>query len=143
MFHWNLKSDDLPQSLRHCAAAVGNFDGVHLGHAEILRRLKSFGLPTVVFTFAEHPRQILRPEEAPDLLTANERKAELIREQGLAQFNGYYMTNAVNKSGYHLYVEYASGEMLTISADGDPGDTCVFALTPLLDYAAKQDIQFY
>ena len=83
MFHWNLKSDDLPPSLRHCAAAVGNFDGVHLGHAEILRRLKSFGLPTVVFTFSEHPRQILRPEDAPPLLTANERKAELIQEQGI------------------------------------------------------------
>jgi hypothetical protein len=69
--------------------------------------------------------------------------AALIREQNLAGFNGYYMTNAVNKPGYYLYVEYASGETLTIAADGDPGDTCVFALAPLLDYAAKQDIQTY
>ena len=69
--------------------------------------------------------------------------AELIQEQGLPELNGYYQTNAVDKSGYYLYVEYSSGETLTISADGDPGDTCVFALAPLLDYAAKQDIEHY
>ena len=67
--------------------------------------------------------------------------AELIQEQGLPGLNGYYLTNAVDKSGYSLYVEYGSGETLTISADGDPGDTCVFALAPLLDYAAKQNIR--
>jgi len=82
MIYWNLNSDCLPSRFRHCAATIGNFDGVHLGHAEILRRLKSYGLPTVVFTFSEHPRQILRPEEAPQLLTCNERKAELLQALG-------------------------------------------------------------
>ena len=69
--------------------------------------------------------------------------AALIQEQGIPAWNGYYQTNAVDKPGYYLYVQYASGEYLTVSADGDPGDTCVFALAPLLDYAAKQDIRFY
>ncbi len=68
--------------------------------------------------------------------------AALIQEQGIPAWNGYYQTNAVDKPGYYLYVQYASGEYLTVSADGDPGDTCVFALAPLLDYAAKQDIRF-
>ncbi len=69
--------------------------------------------------------------------------AALIQEQGLPAWNGYRQTNAVDKPGYYLYVQYASEEYLTVSADGDPGDTCVFALAPLLDYAAKQDIQIY
>ena len=44
------------------------------------RFIRSCTISTASITFAEHPRQILRPEEAPDLLTANERKAELIQE---------------------------------------------------------------
>ncbi len=83
MIDWNLKSDSLPEHLKHCAASVGNFDGVHRGHAEVVRRLRAYGIPTVVFTFSPHPRQILHPENAPDLLTWTERKVELLQMLGV------------------------------------------------------------
>lgn len=83
MIHWNLQPDTLPECLKHCAAAIGNFDGVHRGHAEVVRRLRTYGRPTAVFTFSPHPRQILHPENAPDLLTWTERKVELLKALGV------------------------------------------------------------
>jgi riboflavin kinase/FMN adenylyltransferase len=52
--------------------AVGEFDGVHLGHREVIR-----GSDTVL-TFDPHPLQVVRPEAAPKLLTSLDAKAELI-----------------------------------------------------------------
>jgi len=57
--------------------AVGEFDGVHLGHREVIR-----GSDTVL-TFEPHPLQVVRPEAAPKLLTSLEAKAELIAELGV------------------------------------------------------------
>src|SRR5579862_139684 len=59
---------------------IGNFDGVHLGHQEILRRLtdtaRTKNLTSVVVTFDPHPLRVLRPEQAPALLlTLNQRLA--------------------------------------------------------------------
>jgi riboflavin kinase/FMN adenylyltransferase len=63
-------------------ATVGNFDGVHLGHAAIVHRLvamaRRLGLPAVVLTFDPHPAVILRPEAAPPPLTTPARRAELL-----------------------------------------------------------------
>jgi riboflavin kinase / FMN adenylyltransferase len=57
--------------------AVGEFDGVHLGHREVIR-----GSDTVL-TFEPHPLQVIRPEVAPKLLTSLEVKAELIADLGV------------------------------------------------------------
>jgi riboflavin kinase/FMN adenylyltransferase len=54
--------------------AVGEFDGVHVGHREVIR-----GADTVV-TFEPHPRTVVAPESAPKLLTSLAVKAELIAE---------------------------------------------------------------
>jgi riboflavin kinase / FMN adenylyltransferase len=59
--------------------AVGEFDGVHLGHREVIA-----GSDTVL-TFDPHPLQVVRPEAAPKLLTSLEIKAELIAGLGVAE----------------------------------------------------------
>ncbi len=59
--------------------AVGEFDGVHLGHREVIR-----GSDTVL-TFEPHPLQVVRPEAAPKLLTSLEAKAELIAQLGVEE----------------------------------------------------------
>src|SRR5436309_5021106 len=59
--------------------AVGEFDGVHLGHREVIR-----GNDTVL-TFEPHPLQVVRPEAAPKLLTSLEAKAELIAGLGVEE----------------------------------------------------------
>lgn len=59
--------------------AVGEFDGVHLGHRQVIA-----GNDTVL-TFEPHPLRVIRPEAAPKLLTGLEAKAELIAELGVEE----------------------------------------------------------
>lgn len=69
-------------------SAIGVFDGVHLGHQAVIstsaRHAKEVGGTPVVITFDPHPAKILRPQEAPRLLTATQHKIALIRELGVA-----------------------------------------------------------
>lgn len=77
----------LPDSVRRGAVAIGNFDGVHRGHARIVERLlaqaRHVGGAAVVFTFDPHPALLLRPDQAPPPLTWTDRKAELLAELGV------------------------------------------------------------
>jgi riboflavin kinase/FMN adenylyltransferase len=59
--------------------AVGEFDGVHLGHREVIR-----GADTVL-TFEPHPRTVVAPDSAPKLLTSLEIKADLIASLGVQE----------------------------------------------------------
>lgn len=78
--------NDFSDDLRGGAVTIGNFDGVHLGHARLVRCLRKLADeihgPAVVFTFDPHPAWILRPDAAPQPLIWNERKAEIIAELG-------------------------------------------------------------
>jgi riboflavin kinase/FMN adenylyltransferase len=59
--------------------AVGEFDGVHLGHREVIRESDT------VLTFEPHPLQVIRPEAAPKLLTSLDRKVELLEGLGMEE----------------------------------------------------------
>lgn len=64
--------------------ALGNFDGVHLGHRRLLESLVAEGaasrLKPVLVTFEPHPRFFFKPKEAPALLTTPKEKAALLSE---------------------------------------------------------------
>ncbi len=67
--------------------ALGNFDGVHLGHQAIFQhvvtRARDIDGTSMVFTFEPHPLQVLAPEKAPPLLTTYEQKIRLIAALGV------------------------------------------------------------
>lgn len=68
--------------------AIGVFDGVHLGHQAVIstsaRHAKEAKGTPVVVTFDPHPAKVLRPDDAPHLLTATQHKIALIRDLGVA-----------------------------------------------------------
>ncbi|HEX3157787.1 MAG TPA: bifunctional riboflavin kinase/FAD synthetase [Gemmatimonadaceae bacterium] len=77
----------LPPDVRETVLTVGTFDGVHLGHQDVLRRLVARARATrrhsVLVTFDPHPLEIVRPESAPALLTLADEKMEVLAELGL------------------------------------------------------------
>lgn len=71
---------------RQGVVAVGNFDGVHLGHAALIEQARCLAHstegPVVLVTFDPHPLQLLAPERFQPVLTTADDRAELLRQAG-------------------------------------------------------------
>jgi riboflavin kinase/FMN adenylyltransferase len=79
--------EEIPTDLGPTVVSVGNFDGVHCGHKQVLQevvhRARAIGAKAVGVTFDPHPVRILRPDVAPKLITPQPRKEALLAECGL------------------------------------------------------------
>ena len=77
----------LEHPLRRPVLTIGNFDGLHVGHRAIMKtvlaRARDLGGEAVVYTFDPHPRKVLHPDRAPQLLTTLDQKLELLEEMGV------------------------------------------------------------
>lgn len=92
-----------------CALTIGNFDGVHAGHREIMRRVVSMarknGWKPSVLTFDPHPAKVVAPERAPKLLTSPEERAALMAEEGIEQVLILPFDAAFSQMGGDEFVE--------------------------------------
>jgi riboflavin kinase/FMN adenylyltransferase len=82
------KLEGIEREVQHCCLTIGNFDGVHLGHREIIRSAKQLsqtfaGSPVAVMTFDPHPAAILHPDRMPKVLTPFNLKAALLEQAGV------------------------------------------------------------
>jgi riboflavin kinase/FMN adenylyltransferase len=107
--------------------AVGEFDGVHLGHREVIR-----GSDTVL-TFDPHPLQVIRPQAAPKLLTSLDAKAELVEALGVEElvvipFDERFAQQTPQEFIDHVLIERLRSERVSVGenfrfghrAAGDP-----------------------
>jgi riboflavin kinase/FMN adenylyltransferase len=74
---------EVPASFGPSAVTIGNFDGVHAGHRQIMRQLKSPGLTPVVLTFDPHPAKVLAPDRAPKLLMTMAQRLRAFESEGI------------------------------------------------------------
>ena len=81
------KEMSLDRPVANVVATIGNFDGVHLGHQQLIKQVlakaKAISGTSMVITFNPHPSFVLRPSEAPPLLNTYEEKLELLEKYGV------------------------------------------------------------
>src|SRR5450755_2811599 len=91
--------ETFPDSCRGGAVAVGNFDGVHLGHAaliaELCRQARELHGPAVALTFDPHPLELLRPGQSLPPLTTTADRGRLLHELGAAEVVVLHTTNSL------------------------------------------------
>ena len=111
---------DLPASLAGGVVAVGNFDGVHRGHAALLQATRdaarAAGVPALVLTFEPHPRTFFRPGEPVFRLTPLAAKARLLKAIGLGGMAVATFDGAFSSMTAEEFVERILVSRLNLSA---------------------------
>lgn len=80
-------SAELPHDSASTAVAIGKFDGLHLGHQQLLHELVHYsqeaGLMPAVITFDRHPKALLDPENCPRPIIGPKQKSQLMKDAGV------------------------------------------------------------
>ncbi|MGI9626102.1 MAG: bifunctional riboflavin kinase/FAD synthetase [Longimicrobiales bacterium] len=99
----------LPKDERPTIVTVGTFDGVHLGHWQVLteigERARDRDGRSVLVTFHPHPLRVVRPEDAPRLLTTPDEKKEILAESGVDYAVFLAFTPALREYSPRRFVE--------------------------------------
>ena len=108
-----------PSGWGRCVVTIGVFDGVHLGHQQIIRRAveraRELGVPSVVVTFDPHPIEVLRPGSHPPMLTGPRLKAELLEALGVDVMCVLPFTQAFSRLSAAEFVHAVLVERLHVS----------------------------
>jgi len=138
----------LPKRKIPCVAAIGAFDGVHLGHQKILNkvisRAKHLGINSLVITFDSHPRKFLKNNYVSAMLTSNADKAVILKELGidcvwflktdrdLLNMEAHDFLLLVNK--YFRVVEFVAGDDFRFGKDALHGAHTLNKLADKFDF---------
>jgi len=84
VFH---SAEEIPPDFGPSVVTIGNFDGLHAGHREIMRRVTAIGrergLTPTVFTFDPHPARVLAPDRAPKLIMTVPQRLRRLEAEGI------------------------------------------------------------
>ncbi len=97
-------------TIRYPVVTMGSFDGVHLGHACVIRHLKekaaSIGGESVIISFEPHPREVLYPlEKKPGILTTLEEKIAMLEQYGVDHLIILRFTPEFAQQSYNEFVK--------------------------------------
>jgi riboflavin kinase/FMN adenylyltransferase len=100
--------DKIDRKFRNPVITIGNFDGVHIGHLSLFRRVKelaeAIGGESIIITFYPHPIKVLTPSNGPPLITSHEQKMRLIEEAGVDVFLVIEFTRKFANMSAHQFV---------------------------------------
>ncbi|WP_028455888.1 bifunctional riboflavin kinase/FAD synthetase [Chitinilyticum litopenaei] len=145
----------LGATLPPCVLAIGNFDGLHLGHQALLQQLRDDGarraLPTAVLTFEPHPRELFTPDQAPARLTSLREKIELLAAAGVdylvvQRFDRRFAALEAEAFRDEVLVRHLHAQHVLVGDDfrfgrQRRGDLALLAATPALSVAGLPEIQ--
>jgi riboflavin kinase/FMN adenylyltransferase len=110
--------DDVPDELRRSVVAIGNFDGIHRGHQEVIgkagRLARELGGPQTVLTFEPHPRSFFAPDAPPFRLTPFRTKARLIEALGVDLLVALHFDEELSRLSAESFAREVLGEGLGV-----------------------------
>ncbi len=111
---------------RETVVAIGNFDGVHLGHQSILQRAQDYGqklnIPVVIYTFKPHPTLELRPQSPMKLLMTYEEKRHQLENLGIdycveEPFNAEFAGTSAHDFIHEILLKRLHAKVLIVGND--------------------------
>ena len=114
----NWKISDKKLNIKPSAAVIGNFDGVHRGHLEVLKNAKEFSsksnLPLSVLTFDPHPREFFSKENTNFLLQTISDKAEALSKNNIDYLVNLKFNDLLSELSPEQFVEKVLSESLSL-----------------------------
>ena len=133
----------IPDNCKHAVIALGNFDGVHLGHMAVIRQTlhlaKAQGNPAGILTFEPHPRRVFTPELPSLRILSFYEKANLLKAMGIDFIRVIRFTRKFALTSADIFIEKLLCEQLAV-AHVATGDDFVFGheRAGTTDYLAQQ-----
>lgn len=141
----------VPSDVR-TAVTIGAYDGIHRGHREVLRQLRakadSLGVATAVVTFDVHPALVLRPENAPKILTNFEQRVELFESAGvdylyLVRFTAERSRTDDDVFGREVFVDALRARAVVVGEDFHFGRGRGGNVASLTELGEKHDFEVF
>ena len=138
--------DQLPQGTPASAVTIGKFDGVHVGHREILTQLCSISrdreLMSTVVTFDRHPTALLSPEERPHDIVSLDERLELIESVGVEQcvvlqFDEHLAALTPDEFAQQILIDALQAQVVLAGHDFRFGENATGDITALQDLGKK------